>query len=157
MSLILDFATNDDAERIAEIHMAAFASNVMLLVQFPTPAVRAGLQRSIKTKALADIADPKTSVLVVRDSRLPDEHYQADTSRSPWPSTSRVIGFAKWAHPIDQFEAYVEPPWEWPEGSDWHMLDKWSIRTEEAQAKAMGETACYRESQRYLMKSRLRV
>jgi ribosomal protein L12E/L44/L45/RPP1/RPP2 len=55
-----------DAVRIAEIHVAAFSSNAMLLAQFPTPEARKGLQESARVKALADIADPKISVLVVR-------------------------------------------------------------------------------------------
>lgn len=58
-------ATRQDAPRIAEIHMAAFGPNAMLHAQFPTPAIRQGLQISIENKALADIDDPKTTVLVV--------------------------------------------------------------------------------------------
>jgi len=46
--------------------MAAFNPNAMLLAQFPTPEARRGLLESIRVKALADIADPKISVLVVR-------------------------------------------------------------------------------------------
>ena len=67
MPLHLSLATPEDAPRIAEIHMAAFATNGMLLAQFPTPEIRAGLQISIEEKALADIKDDKISVLVVRE------------------------------------------------------------------------------------------
>jgi len=67
MPLYLSHATQEDAPRIAEIHMAAFASNGMLLAQFPTPEVRVALQSCIENKALADIKDDKISVLIVRD------------------------------------------------------------------------------------------
>jgi len=67
MPLHLSLATPEDAPRIAEIHMAAFATNGMLLAQFPTPEIRAALQISIEEKALADIKDDKISVLVVRE------------------------------------------------------------------------------------------
>jgi hypothetical protein len=63
--LLMRLATRQDAPRIAEIHMAAFGTNAMLLAQFPTPAIRQALQISIENKALADIDDPKTTVLVV--------------------------------------------------------------------------------------------
>lgn len=58
-------ATPGDAPRIAEIHMAAFGSNAMLHAQFRAPVIRRGLQISIENKALADIEDPKVTVLVV--------------------------------------------------------------------------------------------
>lgn len=54
-----------DALWIAEIHMAAFGCNAMLHAQFPNLAIHKELQTCIKDKALADITDPKTTVLVV--------------------------------------------------------------------------------------------
>jgi hypothetical protein len=38
--LTLIEASEDDATRIADAHMAAFGTNLMLLAQFPTPAIR---------------------------------------------------------------------------------------------------------------------
>ena len=61
-------AIRQDAPRIAEIHMAAFGRNAMLHAQFPTPATREALQTCIRDKAVADIEDPKTTVLVVTSS-----------------------------------------------------------------------------------------
>lgn len=55
----------EDASRIAAIHMAAFGPNAMLHAQFPTPAIRKGLQTCIEEKALADMDGPKITVLVV--------------------------------------------------------------------------------------------
>lgn len=81
MPLILSLASLTDAGRIAEIHMAAFGSNAMLRAQFPTPAVRDALQRSIEWKALADIKDPKTTVLLVRDSDQMNQDLEEGSGR----------------------------------------------------------------------------
>ncbi|MCJ1336726.1 hypothetical protein MMC09_002004 [Bachmanniomyces sp. S44760] len=58
-------ASEQDAPRIADIHMSAFATNAMLLAQFPTPAVRAGLWTSLVKKAVAEIRDERWEVLLV--------------------------------------------------------------------------------------------
>jgi len=74
MPLTISTATPSDARRIAEIHMLAFGSNLLLRAQFPSPSIRLALQNSIYQKALADIHDPWVSVLVVRavDCSSPD-------------------------------------------------------------------------------------
>ncbi|KAF2203948.1 putative GNAT family acetyltransferase [Delitschia confertaspora ATCC 74209] len=124
--LCLSFAQRSDAARIAAIHMAAFGRNAMLHAQFPSPEVRNDLQTSIEKKALADIEDPNTTVLVVR--LLEDN----------------LIAFAKWAHPTHENDDYVEPPWIWPQGTAWDVLEQWSRATEDAQKRVMGDTPCYR-------------
>lgn len=133
MPLLLGEATPADAPRIAQIHMAAFGPNAMLRAQFPTPEVRRELEASIEAKALADIEDSKTTVLVVRE---------ADTETS---ETSPVVAFAKWSHPVHSHEVYEEPPWVWPDGTDHAVLDAWTKKCEDAQQRVMGERACYRE------------
>lgn len=133
--LLMRLATSQDASRIAEIHMAAFGTNAMLLAQFPTPAIRQALQISIENKALADIDDPKTTVLVV-----------AVVSDDPEKSLDNVISFAKWSHPVDPSESYVEPPWIWPEGTDLETLAAWTARAAEAETRSVGSTPCYRLS-----------
>uniref|UniRef100_A0A0B7K9Y3 N-acetyltransferase domain-containing protein n=1 Tax=Bionectria ochroleuca TaxID=29856 RepID=A0A0B7K9Y3_BIOOC len=133
--LLMRLATRQDAPRIAEIHMAAFGTNAMLLAQFPTPAIRQALQISIENKALADIDDPKTTVLVV-----------AVGSDDPEKSLDNVISFAKWSHPVDPSEGYVEPPWIWPEGTDLETLAAWTARAAEAETRSLGSTPCYRLS-----------
>ncbi|KAI0204935.1 hypothetical protein F4808DRAFT_315485 [Astrocystis sublimbata] len=121
-----------DAGRIAEIHMAAFASNAMLLAQFPTPEVREGLQESIRLKALADIEDSRITVLVVRD-----------VAQDSDPSAQSVIAFAKWSHPVGKDEQYEETPWVWPPGTDMHILESWGRAAEEAQEELVGDQPCY--------------
>lgn len=65
----------EDAARIAEIHMAAFKDNAMLRAQFPTPTIRKSLQICIEDKTLADINDPKISVLVVTTYEGKDDYH----------------------------------------------------------------------------------
>ncbi|KAI1655135.1 putative GNAT family acetyltransferase [Daldinia decipiens] len=147
MPLSLSAAEPADAARIAEIHMAAFGSNAMLLAQFPTPAVRDALKKSIELKALADIDDPKTTVLVVRDSSLElgsNSAISTDNERTRGRRKEQVVAFAKWAHPVRLDEDYVEPPWIWPAGTNLVILNDWAKKAEAAQSRALGNTPCYR-------------
>lgn len=131
MPLKLDLATPADAPRIAEIHMAAFGPNAMLRAQFPSPQVRRALQKSIENKALADIRDPKTTVLIVRDVKNPEER------------TWLTVAFAKWSHPIEEGEDYTEPPWVWPDGTDMGVLNAWTEALEKASSQVVGSDPCY--------------
>jgi hypothetical protein len=151
MPLVPTFAHHADAGRIAEIHMAAFGSNVMLCAQFPTPAVRQALQKSIEMKVLADIDDPKTTVLVVRDSPDDEQPSSAQSAsliqnkdKTEQERKGRAIAFAIWIHPVTDEEDYIEPPWVWPEGADRNVLENWTRKTEEAQERALSRTPCYR-------------
>ncbi|KAI2611897.1 putative GNAT family acetyltransferase [Hypoxylon sp. NC1633] len=148
MPLTLAYATHADATRIAEIHMAAFASNRMLLAQFPTEAVRDALKSSIRLRALDDIDDPKTVVIVVEDSELESTSSNARPENNK-PSVCRrgegkVIAFAKWALPVSVNEEYAEPAWSWPPGSNLKLIGDWGTKTEEAQARAVRDAPCYR-------------
>ena len=109
--------------------MAAFGTNAMLLAQFPSPTIRDNLQICIASKALADIEDPKTAVLVVRDDEIDDE----------------IVSFAKWSLPVAEGDSYVESPWLWPEGTDWKVLDRWTGLVEGAKEGVVGKGACYRK------------
>jgi hypothetical protein len=102
----------------------------MLLAQFPTPAIREWLQMSIAQKAVADIRDPKTAVLVVRDPGIRNE----------------IISFAKWTRPILESEAYVEPSWVWPDGTDLKVLEEWTEKVDSAQLVVLGHQPFYRKS-----------
>ncbi|MCJ1475547.1 hypothetical protein MMC13_004210 [Lambiella insularis] len=124
MVLKLSVAAERDASRIAAIHMAAFGFNQLLQAQFPTAAIRDKLQISIADKALKDIQDPKTAVLVVRD--------QDD-----------IISFAKWSLPVLESDSYIEPPWIWPEGTNHAVLDEWTEKVEAAKKKLLGQIPCF--------------
>lgn len=155
MPLRLDPANPADAGRIAEIHMAAFASNAMLLAQFRTPDVREGLRESIRLKALADIEDPKITVLVVRDD--PPDSYSLNTTKGDDDDdddairqngenrAGKVISFAKWSHPVRKDEGYEEAPWVWPPGTNMAVLEGWGRVTEAMQEQAIGSQPSYRK------------
>ena len=128
MVLELSSASEADATRIADIHMAAFGSNKMLRAQFPTPSIRKELEACIAEKALADIRDPMVAVLVARNNE--------DT----------VISFAKWALPVPHMETYAETPWHWPEGTNLTVLNRWITLVEDAQKRILAEQPCYRKS-----------
>ena len=124
-TLELRAAQESDARRIADIHMAAFGTNAMLLAQFPTPSVRHGLRKCIEQKAAADIRDLNVAVMVVQDG-------------------DQIISFAKWTLPAMVLEAREEVPWIWPEGTDLAILDEWAARVEEAQQQILGQSPSYR-------------
>ncbi|KAI0478144.1 putative GNAT family acetyltransferase [Xylaria cf. heliscus] len=161
MPLKLYPAVPADASRISEIHMAAFASNAMLLAQFQTPEVREGLRESIRLKALADIEDANITVLVVRD--IPqdsdasyvrvaenDSDYHIATGGVPSRSDTeerqrgKVIAFAKWSHPVGKDEKYEETAWIWPPGTNMRILEGWGRAAEEVQEQTVGDRPCYR-------------
>lgn len=136
MTLELSVATHADAERIADIHMAAFGTNVLLLAQFPTPAIRTRLRDCIAQKAADDIRDPNIAVLVIRDE-------------------GQIISFAKWSLPIFGTDTYVEEPWIWPEGTNLQVLSDWTEKIEAAQDKVLGKLPSYRKYQIFLRISKL--
>lgn len=126
MVFALDTATEADAPRIADIHMAAFHTNGMLLAQFPTPAVRKGLWMSLVDKVVKEIRDPQWEVLVAREA------------------DDRVVSFAKWCLPLSESTVYEEEPWVWPEGTNMAILNAWAKKVEQAAKEIMGKTPCYR-------------
>ncbi|CAO1601616.1 hypothetical protein XANCAGTX0491_005269 [Xanthoria calcicola] len=121
----VEVALETDADRIADVHMAAFGSNALLRAQFPTPDVRTQLRDSIATKAAADIRDPHIAVLVVRDR-------------------DQIVSFAKWSLPVSTSETYMEAAWVWPEGTKFEVLGEWTEKMEEAQQRALGELPSFR-------------
>ena len=139
MRLKITAATVHDADRIADIHMAAFGTNALLLAQFPTPNVRTQLRDCIAAKAAADIRDPNIAVLVVRDQE------------------NQIISFAKWNLPVSVTEQgqglYVEAPWNWPEGTNFAVLDEWTARMENAKQSVIGDRPSYSESSSILAQS----
>ena len=149
MPLHLAIAQRADASRIAEIHMAAFGTNAMLRAQFPTAGLREGVRGAVEIKALADIEDAKTTVLVVRDVPESDDDgpkNEEDGDGLLEDAGGPVVAFAKWSHPVPEGgdEEYVEPPWVWPEGTNWDVLEGWARKSEEVQERALGRMPCYR-------------
>lgn len=126
MPLHIITARETDAPRIADIHMSAFGSNMMLKAQFPTPEVRKDLWTSLVEKAIQEIRDPKWEVLLIRD----DEN--------------NILSFAKWCLPIYPTEKYEEVPWNWPQGTNMALLDAWTEKVDGASERILGDEPCYR-------------
>lgn len=151
MSLLLWSAQLADSARIAEIHMASFGPNAMLRAQFPTPETREALQASIELKTSADIQDTNTTVLIVRlvDAKSEDcnplkSSRDTEEGKTSESTAGRIIGFAKWAHAVDD-EDYVEPPWIWPAGTALDVLNEWTRQTENKYNRVMAFAPCYRK------------
>jgi hypothetical protein len=150
MTLFCRFGEPKDAARIAEIHMAAFGSNSMLLAMFPSVAIRQAVQRIMELKALADIQDSNTTVLTVQQSGICincNEKRPTDNTVVQ-SEEGAIIAFAKWAHPIEPENKSREPQWIWPKGTALDVLAHWGKLMEEAQAAAIGSQLCYRTSSR---------
>jgi hypothetical protein len=146
MPLVLSHATPHDAVRISEIHMAAFSSNGMLLAHFLHPRSAPRFKSSIEERALADINDPKTSVLVVRELEMIQMDMDMDVDGAQNNvGRGKIISFAKWCHPAKEGEDYTEPQWVWPEGTEREILEKWTRVVDEAQEKVLGREPSYRE------------
>ncbi|KAH8700371.1 acyl-CoA N-acyltransferase [Talaromyces proteolyticus] len=124
MTLALSLAEEADADRIADIHMAAFGTNLMLRAQFPTPSVRDKLRVSLAEKVINEIRDPKWEILIVRDEK-------------------EIVSFAKWRRPILESEVYVESPWNWPDGTRLDVLEDWTRIVEDASEKVLCGKPCY--------------
>ncbi|KAJ5964893.1 acyl-CoA N-acyltransferase [Penicillium vulpinum] len=92
--LTLIEASEDDAARIADIHIAAFETKLIFLAQFSMPAIRDELRVTLREKAIDEIRDLQWAVLVVHDG------------------AGMIISFAKWRRPIPESEGdrYVEGP-----------------------------------------------
>jgi hypothetical protein len=148
MALLCRIAEPKDAARIAEIHMAAFGSNKMLLAMFPSAVVRQAVQHIIKLKALSNIQDPNTTVLTVQRSATGTSHDEERPNDNTIVQLedSTIIAFAKWAHPTESDNGSLEPQWTWPEGTALDVLSDWGKLMEEAQAAAIGPHSCYRTS-----------
>ena len=127
MTLKITVASEEDAARISDIHMAAFGTNEMLLAQVPTEKARQGLRKCIARKAAGDIKDPRIDVLLVRDTKIDNQ----------------AIAYAKWSSPSSTSE--TETPWIWPDGTRHDILDEWIKILSEADVSIMGNEPCYRK------------
>ena len=127
MTLTVSLATEHDAQKIGELHMRAFADNGMLHAQFHLP-IRHLLEQSVSQKAADEIKNPHGLVLVARDPDLNNE----------------LVSYAEWALPTTTSDN--EPPWKFPQGTRFDILETWTEKVESAKAKTLGDKPCYRES-----------
>lgn len=124
MDWVVRIAAESDADRIADVHMAAFGRNALLLAQFPTPDIRIQLRNSIAKKAADDIRDPNVAVIVATDQ-------------------DKIVSFAKWSMPVAASETYREAPWVWPDGTNFAVIHEWTEKVEEAELTVLNGLPSY--------------
>lgn len=128
MTLKLDYATEKDALRIAEIFWTAFRSNELFLSKIPTSRAYAGMLDALIRRSLAEIRDPHIATLVVRDTEL----------------DNKVVSFGNWTLPTASSEE--TPASVWPVETRMEVVEGWIERISQAEEKALGGRPCYRGS-----------
>jgi sialic acid synthase SpsE len=89
--------------------MDAFSSNALIRAIHAADEGLRDLHKAVEMKALADIKDAKTTVIIVRDV---NEGTAASESNIAIERSTNgdIIGFAKWTHPMHPSEIYTPPP-----------------------------------------------
>lgn len=121
MSFLLSPAVPADASLIASVHLAAFDSNPLLHVQFPSASSLQSLHDFLVQNTLGDLKNPGKAVLVVRDGQ-------------------KLVGFASWELPG------AGGNWEgkeWPADCSKKWLDEYYEKVREVRKRVVGERKCY--------------
>ena len=127
----LSAATELDVDRITDLHLASFDSNVLLHVQFPTKASLQGLHSFLRHETLGIIQNMHNTekiVLVVRDTE-----------------TDQIISFAKWDLP-NLSTGHAHAGVTWPDGCRQEYLESYYEKAEAAKRRAIGNSPCYRKT-----------
>ena len=123
-------ASEEDAVRIAAIHLAAMQSNILLHAQFPTPQSLVNLETFLAGLTRSQLRDPASSVLVARDKE-----------------SQEIVSFAKWDLPeIPEPIKQDTETFKWSDGCCQEYLDRYAALAEGAKVRAIGNMPCYRES-----------
>jgi hypothetical protein len=134
MSISISLAQPEDAIHIAALHVQAFTSNVIMRAIYPTSAIWTAFQGYVEQRFLADIEEPKITVLVARHI---DE---ADVKKEQ----GRIVGYAVWCHPVKAEERGWKPRTrKLPEGTDWSVLKPWLAAAEKVAKDVIGNTPHY--------------
>jgi GNAT superfamily N-acetyltransferase len=142
MPFQLEVARPHDAPRIAHIHMDAFSSNALIRAIHAADEGLRDLHEAVERKALADMEDVKTTVLIVRHVNEGDAACESDIAIEK-SDNGDIVGFAKWTHPIHPGDNYVPPPWNLPESTDLKVLGPWRVQAEKLEEKIIGHTPRY--------------
>jgi GNAT superfamily N-acetyltransferase len=123
-------AKPEDVAQIAAIQVAAFRTNRLFEVQFPTDQVIAGYQVTLENKASREILDSNIHVLVALDSRS---------------SSRKIAAFAKWRQPDHDgaYEIEVEAKPR-PKGTNVDFIEKWAAIVNSVYEDSMGNKKCWR-------------
>jgi GNAT superfamily N-acetyltransferase len=129
MTFHLTTAQPENAPRIAQLHIDAFSSNALIRAIYAADTNLTGLRKAVELKAVADMQDEKTTVLVARCNKTISE--------------DSIIGFAKWTHPIHSHEKYTPPKWNLPQSTDHDILGRWKKEVEKVESKIIGDEPHY--------------
>jgi hypothetical protein len=143
MSFRLEIARPDDAPRITQIHMDSFGSNALIRAIHATDLELSELRKAVEMKALADMEDSKTTVLVVRHVNIitSERSLGASTEEGNTRSESRdIVGFAKWIHSYHPDDKYTPPSWTLPKTTDWKVLRPWIAEVQKVEEQIIGST-----------------
>ncbi len=122
-------ATEDDAARIAAIHVAAMDANPLLHAQFPTPESLAALREFLRTYTIEQLPDHRSGVLVARD-----------------PDSAEIAAFARWDYPLSSENAPAKVETtdiQRIEGCRLEYLESYAAAATEAKKRCFGERLCY--------------
>ncbi|KAI4681059.1 uncharacterized protein J4E88_005564 [Alternaria novae-zelandiae] len=134
MPVSISPAQPKDAVDIAALHVQAFSSNALMRAIYPTPAIWAALQGCVEEKILADMKEPKITVLVAKHT---DEAEVREEQ-------GKTVGYAVWCHPIKAEEQdWKLPTWKLPEGTDWNVLKPWLAAAGKIVEEVIGHTPHY--------------
>ena len=134
MPVSISPAQPKDAVDIAALHVQAFSPNALMRAIYPTPAIWAALQGCVEEKILADMKEPKITVLVAKHT---DEAEVREEQ-------GKTVGYAVWCHPIKAEEQdWKLPTWKLPEGTDWNVLKPWLAAAGKIVEEVIGHTPHY--------------
>ncbi|KAF2028370.1 acyl-CoA N-acyltransferase [Setomelanomma holmii] len=153
MPFQIAIAQPHDAARIMQIHMDAFGTNVIIRAIHAADKDLTELRKVVEEKALTDMQDEKTTVLVVINV---EESVDAETYiqnainpvngagvDSHGRSRGEIVGFAKWSHPIHPGDDHIRPRWKLPKTADWKILSHWLVEVGKVEEKIIGDTPRY--------------
>lgn len=126
MTFVLEIAQPGDAARITQIHMDAFSSNALIRAIHAVDGDLSALRKAVEKRALDDMQDSKTTVIVVRD-------VESSAMRN-------IIGFAKWVAPIYPGEPHSTPSWNLAKTTNWEILGPWIAKEKKAEEEIISTT-----------------
>jgi hypothetical protein len=125
----IEKADPDDAPRLASLQVAAFRSNTLFKIQFPSDEVVKSYEIYLSARIRAEIETPHSNVLAIKGD------------------SGEIISFAIWRAPSVKEDKNLNAKKTWPMGTDLEMIQRWAGKVNEAYKEAVGERSCYREYQ----------
>jgi hypothetical protein len=133
--------------------MDAFGTNAIIKAIHAADKDLKELREAVEEKALADMRDQKTTVLVVRYSddesasvgstRLSENCVERRVSSTEDVVEGEIVGFAKWIHPVHPNENYKWPRWNLSKTKDRKVLEPWLAEVKRVEEEIIGDAPRY--------------